>query len=392
MVTAAKDHSSKLRWSLLILCTFAMILSAWLTYQKLTGKIDSLAGCGKGSDCSNILGSRWSVVLGVIPVSLPSFFVYLAIVVSLWKKSTLVKKVQLVVAWILLGAAIWFIGLQFFQFSGFCKYCMITHSIGVLVALGLFWMCGRGHVTECVSTLPVGVTAVAVLALIQIFGPVPDTHRVDSVSGTGSNSGVHAAGSGRLVTFLGGNKAYRLEPLPHLGKADARHVLVKYFDYTCHSCSLVDEYLEATLSQHPDDVVVIVLPTPLNRTCNDHLPASVKDHAKACELARCALAVWLAEPGEFAGYHHWLFQNHTGSINAAKAEAIRRVGQKAFQNALASDWVDQIIRKNAQDYRILIQRTPVMPKLLLGDNRLMQGASSSSASFIRELKKHLPLN
>lgn len=379
------------RCLVVVLCFLALGLNFWLTYQKWSGGIDSLAGCGKGSDCSNILGSRWSVVFGRIPVSLPSFFVYLALMLSLWRSSIGARYLQLVIAWVLAGAAVWFIGLQAFLFEGFCKYCMTIHSIGLLVALAIVWTYARGHRRDVWIALPVGAVAVILLVLIQVFGPVPASHRVDTVDGAGGRGGVHAAGEGRLVRFLGGNKAYRVESLPHLGDAGAKHVLVKYFDYTCDSCRKVDGYLEVTLEQYPDDVAVIVLPAPLSRRCNAHLPAEVKDHDKACEMARCALAVWRAAPKQFAAFHHWLMRNSDQSVAEVEAEAKRRVGTDAYQVAQEDAWIDEVIRQNAEDYRVLIQATPVMPKLLLGGNSVLQGVSADAGSFVFELKKYLKI-
>ncbi len=368
-----------------------MLLSAWLTYQKLTGKIDSLAGCGKGSSCSNILGSRWSVIFGSIPVSLPSFFVYLTLALSLSRRSPLVRMVHLIIAWTLVGAAVWFIGLQTFKFSGFCKYCMATHTIGILVALGLFRIHAARAKRKYMLAAPIGAAAVGILALIQILGPIPATHRVDQLAGSGDGKGIHMKGEGRLVEFLGGHKSYRVESLPHLGNPDAKHVLVKYFDYTCESCGKMDTYLESAMSQYPDDLAVIVLPSPLNRSCNKHLPAEVHDHAKACEFAKYALAVWRADPEQFTAYHHWLFKNNTVLPEVAEAEAIKRVGESAFNKALSDQWANQIIKQNCDDYKQFIKRTPVMPKLLLGGSQVLQGASTNEETFIRELEKNLHL-
>ena len=64
-----QDMKPAVKWILCILSAAAFALSFWLTVQKWTGNIDSLAGCGAGSDCANVLGSKWSMVMGLIPVS-----------------------------------------------------------------------------------------------------------------------------------------------------------------------------------------------------------------------------------------------------------------------------------------------------------------------------------
>ncbi len=268
---------------------------------------------------------------------------------------------------------------------------MATHTIGILVALGLFRIHAARTKRECMMAAPIGAAAVGILALIQILGPVPATHRVDQLAGSGDGKGIHMAGEGRLIAFLGGHKSYRVKSLPHIGNPDAKHVLVKYFDYTCESCGKMDAYLESAIIQYPDDLAVILLPSPLNRSCNKHLPVEVQDHAKACEFAKYALAVWRADSKKFVAYHHWLFKNNTVLPEVAKAEAIKRVGEDALEKALADNWGDQIIKQNCDDYKQFIKRTPVMPKLLLGGSQVLQGASTSKETFIRELEKNLRL-
>ena len=75
------DMKPAVKWILCILSVLAFALSLWLTIQKWTGNIDSLAGCGSGSDCANVLGSKWSMVMGLIPVSVFSCLLYLVMVV-----------------------------------------------------------------------------------------------------------------------------------------------------------------------------------------------------------------------------------------------------------------------------------------------------------------------
>ena len=123
------------KWLIAILALVAAGLSIWLTIQKLNGSITSLAGCSGGSDCANVLGSKWSMVLGLIPVSLLSSLLYLAVLVSLWLRGITLVWLRQLAAWMIIGSAVWFTVLQIVMFGAFCKYCMTMHGVGVLCLL-----------------------------------------------------------------------------------------------------------------------------------------------------------------------------------------------------------------------------------------------------------------
>ena len=64
-------------WILRFLTLAGLGICSYLGGLKLAGKTTSLAGCGAGSGCSNVLGSEWSQFFG-IPVSVLAGAVYLA--------------------------------------------------------------------------------------------------------------------------------------------------------------------------------------------------------------------------------------------------------------------------------------------------------------------------
>ena len=55
------------RWILTGLNMLALVLSAILRWYYLKG--GSMATCGGGSSCEQVLNSRWSMIAGMIPVS-----------------------------------------------------------------------------------------------------------------------------------------------------------------------------------------------------------------------------------------------------------------------------------------------------------------------------------
>lgn len=384
-------------WVVILLCLVAAGLSVWLTVQKLTGRIDSLAGCGGDSGCENVLGSRWSVVLGTIPVSIFSSLLYLGIVASLFIRGGGARWFRLFAALLVAGSAVWFTALQLVAVKTICRYCMAMHGFGVVTALLLLVREKKrgARPAAYISGLAAALACVAGLAAVQCFGPAPDTHRVDTGvtldrDGAESPSGPHTRGEGRLVTFFDGRKSYRVSSLPHIGPADADHVIVEYFDYTCESCGDVHGYLEKIRAKYPGELAVIVLPVPLDRSCNPHLPPGVEDHARACDLARLALRVWMADPGKFPEFHHWLFQYHRQPVEVAEAKAYSLVGGDRLDSVPAEE-IEALLEQNVSDYGELARKTHVLPKIVLKGSKVVQGGARGAPVLEGLLREHLGL-
>lgn len=385
------------RWIVALLCVVAAGLSLWLSIEKWAGRIDSLAGCGAGSGCANVLGSRWSVVFGEIPVSAFSFSLYIFVLFSLGVRAEAARWFRALAAWLCIWAALWFTGLQIFVLHTICPYCMTMHGVGSLLGGAILLGEKGGGIKKGLLVSMMAAVGVAGLALIQYFGPDPPTHRVDVLNTGGiiTDSGLdgepedrHAQGVGRKIVFLDGAKSYNIDELPHLGSADAEHVVVEYFDYTCEACRDMHGYLERAVTRRPKKLAVIVLPIPLHRDCNQNLPKGLDDHENACELARLALKVWRADPSLFAEFHRNLFENQGIPIEVAESLAVGLVGEEKMSND-HHVWVEAVLAQNVADYQWLTQTTHVMPKLLLKESVIVQGLMKDQAAFDGLLNEHL---
>ncbi len=368
------------KWTVMVFLVAAFVLSLWLTIQKWTGKIESLAGCGAGSGCANVLGSKWSMVWAVIPVSVFSCLLYLALIVTLCRRGHWVAWLRSLLAWVLLVAALWFIALQFFVVRTLCPYCMVIHGLGITIGFMVLW--SRAEKEEAragwITTLLPAILLVSALALIQHFGPSPETHRLADSSEKKperpdrGKADAHAMGDGREIWFLDKTKSFRVEYLPRIGGVDADHVLVKYFDYTCEACMSMHEYLDKLMLKYPGKLAVIVLPVPLERECNPHLPLGIKDHPNACRLASLSLQVWQADPDRFAEFHRGLFDCHDQPYEVAEALAYSLV-EPARLDAVDQTRVKALLDQNIADYASFVHETPVMPKLLIKGNLILHG-------------------
>ncbi len=91
-------------------------------------------------------------------------------------------------------------------------------------------------------------------------------------------------------------RGFRLgSEVPHEGPADARIVLVEFFDFGCPSCQAFAPELAQVIEAYPNDVVVYYKQFPLAA------------HEFSRGAAQAALAA--AKQGKYVEMHHLLFQN-----------------------------------------------------------------------------------
>jgi len=377
-----------------------LLLSGWLLFQKATGSITYLVGCGAGSGCANVLGSRWSQWF-LIPVSALSLLLYAALLFFTFKPR---RFPMLAIGTCLAGAAVWFAIVQAFIIRSFCPWCLAAHLIGLTCAILIFRRQPGSPSAPAKPGVLGGLAATGILIIGQIAGPVPDTHEESNLvlgepapaAPAQRDSGpIHSRGEGRKATFLG-NKQYNATALPHLGNADAPHVVVKYYDYACDSCRDLHEDLEALMQKHPGKFCVILLPCPINRACNPHVPQHLENHANSCELARLALACWRTDPASFPAVHHALFARPVLDLPKA-LEVVRPLMKKPLPpDALEDPWVAEVLAADAEDYkRVNItnsgQPNYLMPKLLVGGTRMLHGVTKSREILFKALEQEFKI-
>ncbi|MBM3837723.1 MAG: hypothetical protein FJ398_07120 [Verrucomicrobia bacterium] len=122
----------------LLLSSVIAVYLAWVSF-----KGGSLPGCGPESGCDKVLQSRWSHWLG-IPVAVPAAIVYLTLLWTTFqiggrasearRRNCSLAMVALSV--VILGAAVWFVGLQALVIKSFCAFCLTAHA-SAAVAAGL---------------------------------------------------------------------------------------------------------------------------------------------------------------------------------------------------------------------------------------------------------------
>jgi uncharacterized membrane protein len=375
------------------IATLAFALSAYLLIRKLTGDIDSLAGCGGEGGCSQVLGGRWSMWFG-IPVTVFAALTYAVVFVvslpSLAKPrphtSSLVLRAAAVLA---VGAALWFFAILILVEKTFCPYCSAVHLCGLAFGGIVFFVASRALPHAGATPFAAGLVGVAILAAGQIAGPRPDTHEIAEM-GSGDPSPTNT--DANELQFVGGRIRIMADEVPSIGPEEPEHYIVELFDYTCASCRKMYGDLKALQKAHPDKFTVLYLPCPLNRKCNLFLRSGIKDHPDACELARTALTVWRAEPEKFAAIHEYLMTTSLPLLVAdAEAKAISLVGEEAYRKAQRSPAIDGLLAETFGHYGMLSTENSRMPQLLLGGNSVLRGTTVDSETFVSLIAKHFQL-
>ena len=262
-----------------LLCAAALALAAWLTWQKWNGSISSIAGCGDTGGCQQILGGEWSQWM-LVPVTLLAAGVYatLLLITAPPVEDALGRtghQLQAGAAFLILLAALWFGGLML-HLKTACPWCLAMHGLGgtaSVILLTKLWRERAENGGVAGAALISAVAAMAVLIAGQLYGPRPATHLVTAggLLPPGEQpqpAAQEPAPASRTVYFFGRELAYDPAALPLLGDPAARHILVEYFDYTCPSCRDMYGDLVKLKATRGADFAVIVLPVPLNRSCN----------------------------------------------------------------------------------------------------------------------------
>lgn len=379
----------------------ALILSAILSWHYLKG--GSIAGCDGTSSCGQVLGSRWSVIAGKVPVSGLAIGVYLAMLIAGFYTGPateapirrMARAVMLVLAGSITGMAIWFMIVQKWIIGEFCPYCMAEHIIGMLMSAIIIWrsfaesgdqssniqahsFTHTGHINRslhAVGLMAVGLAVAGVLAVSQaLFAPQAVYHEgtsQDSLPG---------------ITY---------RDVPMIGSPDAPYIIKMLFDYECPHCQKIHFMLNEAVSRYGGKLAFALCPTPLNTQCNLYIPRDVDAFKNSCELAEIGMAVWVANREAFPAFDKWMFTFESGDKwrprepQAARAKAVELLGRAKFDAAQASPWIAQYIQTCVQIYGQTIQSGKGgVPKLIFGQHWVIP-EPNNTADLMMILQKSL---
>lgn len=351
-----------------LLSAVTLVLCILMSLHSINGA--ALVGCGAGSSCDSVLGGKWSMLFGFLPVSGLAAGIYAAallcqIFLLLSKDEetlNLAGYVMLVLAGAILGSAVWFILLQIFAEGTLCKYCMTAHGLGTAISI-LTLVNFIPQVRKGWLFFGGGVFLAAVLALVQIL-TAPDY--------------VYQEGSSEAdLPFI------EAEDRPVIGNPDADYVIDLLFDYQCNHCQSLHHILGDVVDAMDGRVAFVLCPSPLSPKCNPYIPPEESHFEGSCDFARLAAAMYSISPAAFEAFDSWVFENPEAGkwsprpVADAYVKASELVPVTELDEALEGDFVRQFISRDIE----LFGRTSIyghggIPRFVYGNSWVIPDADT----------------
>ena len=381
-------------WMIRILGLAALAGSWWLTFQKWLAPRASLSGCGGSSGCATLLDSRWSLWF-FIPVTLLAATLWMAVLLLTLPSAarrlgrTADQLLAACAALLLMGSA-WFAVLMLFIVKIWCPWCAALHGAAAVVGGALLysaWKASREGARGLFAAAgQAGVAGAALLIPGQIFGKVPDTHLLTVKAPSAGESAIFQSGPGPTVVFQNGTLTFARHEIPFIGARDAVRVLAGFSDYTCTACRAQHSDIKALLNSAPELYSVLVLPVPLERSCNPYFAGSTQDQPQACALARLSLAVWQAAPEHFAAFHDFLM---SAPLPLSATDALQEAHRIAPGSLLEPDSpaIAARIAENVKAWHQLSPESSKLPKLLLRDDVILHGSTANRERFFEVISE-----
>jgi uncharacterized membrane protein/protein-disulfide isomerase len=399
------------RWIFIALNITALILSAILSWHYLQGS--SMIGCGSGSPCDQILNSKWSMLIGVLPVSGLAVGVYFALLVAGFfigpttelQIRRIAWSTMLILVGSIAGSAVWFTIVMKWIINDFCLYCITVHITGLFLTVLIIW---RGIKEFGDHSNDISLRNHAIIQNVTsvipglIFRPLPVLRMTMIGLILSGIMAVFQVGFNSQAIYSSGESQYSLLTLdyhtvPMVGSPDAPYVVTLLFDYKCTHCQKVHFMLDGAIRSFNGKLAFVLCPTPLNTQCNPYIPRDVDEFKNSCELARIGLAVWLAKREAFPAFENWMFTFESGdrwrprSLDSARIKAIELLGQEKFEDALADPWIVKYLHTCIQIYGQTIHGgNGGVPKLIFGSRWIIPEPYNAD-DLVKILQKSLAL-
>lgn len=183
---AAASTATAVTMLLMILAAAGLSISLYLSWVALTSS--KIAGCGSGDvfDCSHVMHTKWSGIVGV-PVGVPAAILYASLLAGLFTNAaahsaSVRRAAQSVITLAVTSAAfaaLWFIILQVFVVQHLCGYCLAAHACGLAAAAIVLGTGSLGKRRTILLSL-VSFASVASLAVAQTLSTAPDQFQIET--------------------------------------------------------------------------------------------------------------------------------------------------------------------------------------------------------------------
>ncbi|MCQ2068321.1 MAG: thioredoxin domain-containing protein [Bacteroidaceae bacterium] len=372
--------TEKIRKAMVALVTIVLLLSIILCFHSISGR--GLIGCSQGTNCNTVLGSKWSFLFGIIPVSALAAGVWIAFLVCLILHSRnsdlelqyFLNRILLILSGAVTGSAAWFIWLQSHMIKAFCPYCMTAHILGILISVLTVIWCVRQKPGHSLLNIGFGLTIAVALAVVQ-FATTP-------------------------LTLA--ERGFAREPLPELsprelpvtGDPDAPHVITLLYDWQCSHCRKIHNMLPDVVDILSGRVAFILCPISLSRECNPLIPQGSTDRfTGSCQLLHIGLALWRTDPIAYSRYEEWYWGDpakgwNPPSVDEATAYASDLIGADRLEQAIKDPWIESYMQTVLQIFgRTSSEGRSAVPRFIYNNDWLIPEADDAAglASLVSEM-------
>ena len=364
--------TEKMRKTMVALVTIVLLLSIILCFHSISGR--GLIGCSQGSSCNTVLGSKWSFLFGIIPVSALAAGVWIAFLICLILHSRnsdlelqyFLNRILLILSGAVTGSAAWFIWLQSHMIKAFCPYCMTAHILGIAISVLTVIWCVRQKPGHSLLNIGFGLTIAVALAVVQ-FATTP-------------------------LTLA--ERGFAREPLPELsprelpvtGDPDAPHVITLLYDWQCSHCRKIHNMLPDVVDILSGKVAFILCPISLSRKCNPLIPQGSTDRfTGSCQLLHIGLALWRTDPIAYSRYEEWYWGDPSKGWNPpgvedATAYASDLIGADRLEQAIKDPWIESYMQTVLQIFgRTSSEGRSAVPRFIYNNDWLIPEADDASA-------------
>jgi uncharacterized membrane protein len=227
--------------------------------------------------------------------------------------------------------------------------------------------------------------------------PTPDTDENKGnggVSDVADDSDAIAPPRERFVEFLNGGLRLDVYKHPHIGSPEAPHVMIEMISYDCSHCRQMHRILKKGLARYRDQLAVIVMPIPLEMSCNKLVTSSAASHSGACTIARMALGVAAVRPELFPKFHDWLMADKEKP--PPQSQVVTRAYNMVDSTQLSKRSRSPEMKEQIADYIDLYSRlqrrqqggTLGLPVQILGDH-ILSGMAADESDVFDAWEKHL---
>jgi hypothetical protein len=192
--------------------------------------------------------------------------------------------------------------------------------------------------------------------------------------------------SGRVISVVRGKAMVAVDDWPIQGSAQAPHIIVHLYDYTCPDCRHVHGLLRQAREHFGQQLAVLAVPVPLEKACNPLVEHHDPKHDNACFYVRLTLAMWKLNPAKFEALDRWLYDPVVPPPAVTSLAFARDLAGSAIDRAMADPGLDRLIEKSV----VMLKAVGggKLPKLLL-PQVVVWGRVPTAGDLIRVLKDQL---